>query len=150
MMRNPDPSDWLMIRHDYHANNYSPLNQITAQNVKELQLAWVWAMNEGTNQPAPVVHNGIMFINNPGNIVQALDARTGELIWENRIGESGHRQLAARPGDLRGQGLRHHQRRAHLRARCAHRKERLGHRDRRPQVRQLQHQQRAACWSRAK
>ena len=33
-----------------------------------------------------VVHNGIMFINNPGNIVQALDARTGELIWENRIG----------------------------------------------------------------
>jgi alcohol dehydrogenase (cytochrome c) len=43
-------------------------------------------MNEGTNQPAPVVHNGVMFINNPGNIVQALDARRGELIWENRIG----------------------------------------------------------------
>jgi alcohol dehydrogenase (cytochrome c) len=86
MMRNPDPSDWLILRHDYHASNYSPLNQITAQNVKELQLAWVWAMNEGTNQPAPVVHNGTMFINNPGNMVQAIDARTGELIWENRIG----------------------------------------------------------------
>jgi alcohol dehydrogenase (cytochrome c) len=86
MMRNPDPSDWLMIRHDYHATNYSPLNQITAQNVKELQLQWVWAMNEGTNQPAPVVHNGIMFINNPGSMVQALDARTGDLIWENRLG----------------------------------------------------------------
>ena len=86
MLRNPDPSDWLMIRRDYHANNYSPLNQITTQNVKDLQLQWVWAMNEGTNQPAPVVHNGVMFINNPGNIVQALDARKGELIWENRIG----------------------------------------------------------------
>ena len=86
MLRNPDPSDWLMIRHDYHANNYSPLNQITAQNVKDLRLKWVWAMNEGTNQPAPLVHNGMMFINNPGNIVQALDATTGELIWENRIG----------------------------------------------------------------
>jgi alcohol dehydrogenase (cytochrome c) len=86
MLRNPDPSDWLMIRHDYHANNYSSLNQITTQNVKDLQLQWVWAMNEGTNQPAPVVHNGIMFINNPGNIVQALDARKGDLIWENRIG----------------------------------------------------------------
>ena len=86
MLRNPDPSDWLMIRHDYHANNYSPLNQITTQNVKDLQLQWVWAMNEGTNQPAPVVHNGVMFINNPGNIVQALDARKGDLIWENRIG----------------------------------------------------------------
>jgi alcohol dehydrogenase (cytochrome c) len=86
MLRSPDPSDWLMIRHDYHANNYSPLNQITTQNVKDLQLQWVWAMNDGTNQPAPVVHNGIMYLNNPGNIVQALDARKGDLIWENRIG----------------------------------------------------------------
>jgi alcohol dehydrogenase (cytochrome c) len=88
MLRNPDPSDWLMIRHDYHANNYSPLNQITTQNVKDLQLQWVWAMNEGTNQPAPLVHNGILYINNPGNIVQALDARKGDLIWENRIGST--------------------------------------------------------------
>src|SRR6185369_1577132 len=88
MMRNPDPADWLMIRHDYHANNFSTLNQITANNVQDLRLVWTWAMNEGTNQPAPVVHNGIMFINNPGNIVQALDAKTGELIWENRIGEN--------------------------------------------------------------
>jgi alcohol dehydrogenase (cytochrome c) len=88
MMRTPDPSDWLMIRHDYHANNYSTLNQITANNVQDLRLVWTWAMNDGTNQPAPVVHNGTMFINNPGNIVQALDAKTGELIWENRIGES--------------------------------------------------------------
>jgi alcohol dehydrogenase (cytochrome c) len=86
MLRYPDPGDWLMIRRDYHATNYSPLNQINTQNVKDLQLQWVWAMNEGTNQPAPVVHNGIMYINNPGNIVQALDARRGDLIWENRIG----------------------------------------------------------------
>ena len=88
MMRNPDPADWLMIRHDYHANNFSTLNQITANNVQDLRLVWTWAMNEGTNQSAPVVHNGTMFINNPGNIVQALDAKTGELIWENRIGET--------------------------------------------------------------
>jgi len=88
MMRNPDPADWLMIRHDYRANNYSTLNQITANNVQDLRLVWSWAMNDGTNQPAPVVHNGTMFINNPGNIVQALDAKTGELIWENRIGDT--------------------------------------------------------------
>lgn len=86
MLKNPDPNDWLMIRHDYRASNYSPLNQINTQNVKDLQLKWVWAMGEGTNQPAPVVHNGVMFINNPGNIVQALDARSGDLLWENRIG----------------------------------------------------------------
>jgi alcohol dehydrogenase (cytochrome c) len=88
MLRNPDPGDWLMIRHDYQAHNYSPLSQINTTNVKDLQLAWGWAMNEGTNQAAPVVHGGVMYLNNPGNIVQALDARTGDLIWENRIGES--------------------------------------------------------------
>jgi alcohol dehydrogenase (cytochrome c) len=88
MLRNPDPSDWLMIRHDYHATNYSTLNQITSQNVKELQLQWVWAMNEGTNQPAPIVHDGIMYLMNAGSIVQALDARKGNLIWENRVGKT--------------------------------------------------------------
>ncbi|HTW64607.1 MAG TPA: PQQ-binding-like beta-propeller repeat protein [Bryobacteraceae bacterium] len=86
MLRHPSPNDWLMIRGNYHATDYSTLNQITAQNVKDLQLQWVWAMNEGTNQAAPIVHDGVMYINNPGNIVQALDARTGNLIWENRIG----------------------------------------------------------------
>jgi len=88
MLRNPDPADWLMIRRDYKANNYSPLNQINAGNVKDLQLQWVWAMAEGTNQVAPVVHNGVIFMNNPTNIVQAIDAKTGDLIWENRIGQT--------------------------------------------------------------
>ena len=89
MLRNPDPADWLMIRRDYHASDYSPLNQITADNVKDLRLQWTWAMNEGgANQPAPIVHNGVIFLNNPGNVLQALDGRTGELIWENRYGSN--------------------------------------------------------------
>ena len=88
MMKNPNPNDWIILRHDYHANNYSTLNQITTANVKDLQLQWVWSIADGTNQLAPVVHDGVLFINNPTNIVQALDAKTGELIWENRIGEN--------------------------------------------------------------
>ncbi|HEY6345230.1 MAG TPA: PQQ-binding-like beta-propeller repeat protein [Bryobacteraceae bacterium] len=89
MLRNPDPADWLMIRHDYHASNYSPLNQITRDNVRDLQLQWVWSMANtegGTNEPAPIVHNGILYLNNPGNILQAINARTGDLIWENHVG----------------------------------------------------------------
>ncbi|MBI4472873.1 MAG: c-type cytochrome, partial [Acidobacteria bacterium] len=43
MLRNPDPADWLMIRRDYHASNYSPLNQINRDNVRDLRLQWVWA-----------------------------------------------------------------------------------------------------------
>ncbi|MES1255892.1 MAG: PQQ-binding-like beta-propeller repeat protein, partial [Acidobacteriota bacterium] len=87
MLTNPDPADWLMIRHDYHANNYSTLSQITTDNVKGLQLQWMWAMKEGgVNQPAPLVHNGVVFLNNTNNFLQAIDVRTGDLIWENHYG----------------------------------------------------------------
>ena len=87
MLRHPDPADWLMLRHDYQASNFSPLNQITRNNIGDLHLVWQWNMNEGgTNQPAPLVHNGIIYLNNTGNILQALDGRTGDLIWEQRYG----------------------------------------------------------------
>jgi alcohol dehydrogenase (cytochrome c) len=89
MLRNPDPGDWLMLRRDYKATYYSPLNQITTQNVNDLRLVWSWAMQDGAsngNQPAPIVHNGVLYVNNAGMVLQALDAKTGELIWENRYG----------------------------------------------------------------
>ena len=88
MLRNPPPGDWLMARRNYQAWSYSPLTEITNANVKDLKLAWVWAMREnvGANQPMPIVHNGTMYLVNPGNTVQALEANTGELIWEHEIG----------------------------------------------------------------
>jgi alcohol dehydrogenase (cytochrome c) len=87
MLRNPPPGDWLMMRWNYQAWSHSPLAEITAANVKDLRLAWVWAMNEtGANQPTPLVHDGIMYLANTMNVVQALDAATGDLIWENHVG----------------------------------------------------------------
>jgi alcohol dehydrogenase (cytochrome c) len=88
MLRDPDPGDWLMIRRNYQAWSHSPLAQINTTNVKNLQMVWSWAMNDiiGANEPTPLVHNGVMYLANVGNIVQALDAATGDLIWENRIG----------------------------------------------------------------
>jgi alcohol dehydrogenase (cytochrome c) len=88
LLRNPPPGDWLMARRNYQAWSYSPLNEITRDNVKELRLAWVWAIRDdvGANQNMPVVHNGTMYIVQPGNIVQALDAATGDLIWEHELG----------------------------------------------------------------
>ena len=90
MLRNPPPGDWLMARRNYQAWNYSPLAEVTSTNVKDLKLAWVWAMREnaGANQPQPLVHNGTLYLVNPGNTVQALDAATGELIWEHEVGPS--------------------------------------------------------------
>ena len=88
MLKNPDPNDWLMIRRNYQAWSDSPLADINTSNVKNLQLAWSWAMYDGAgaNEPTPIVHNGIIFLAHVGNIVQAIDAAKGELVWENRIG----------------------------------------------------------------
>ena len=85
MLRNPPAGDWLMLRRDQSASNYSPLTQITRDNAQDLQLAWVWPMNEGgTNQPSPLAHNGTIYLNNTGGIVQP-DGRSGNLIWEQRL-----------------------------------------------------------------
>jgi alcohol dehydrogenase (cytochrome c) len=91
MLLHPDPSDWLIVRGNYQAWSHSPLAQVTKDNVHDLKLAWVWAMNEdgGANEPTPLVHNGIIYLPNTDNTVQALDGRTGELIWENHVRPSG-------------------------------------------------------------
>ena len=96
MLRNQDPGDWLMARRNYQGWSHSPLTQITRDNVKDLQLAWVWSMNEGqTNEPTPLVHNGIIYLTNTMNVVQALDGRTGDVIWENRVGPNAAVGIAA-------------------------------------------------------
>src|SRR5579862_213677 len=87
MLRNPPPEDWLIFGRNYQRHSYSPLNQITRDNVKNIQLKWAWSMNDsGANQTTPIVHNGVIYLASPSNIVQALNAKTGDLIWETRVG----------------------------------------------------------------
>jgi alcohol dehydrogenase (cytochrome c) len=88
MLAHPSENDWLMHRGNYQAWDFSRLKQINTANVGSLQLRWVWAMDDGGRQQFnPLVHDGVMFLsNNRTNTVQAVNAKTGELIWENRIG----------------------------------------------------------------
>jgi alcohol dehydrogenase (cytochrome c) len=88
MLAHPSQNDWLMHRGNYQAWDFSRLAQINTANVGSLQLRWVYAMDEGGRQQFnPLVHDGVMFLsNNRTNTVQAVDAKTGEMIWENRIG----------------------------------------------------------------
>jgi len=80
-LRNPPASDWLMWRRAYDTSAFSPLSQINEKNVKQLQVAWSWSLPDGGNMMAPIVHDGVMFTYSFGDIVQALDARTGDLLW---------------------------------------------------------------------
>ena len=49
----------------------------------------------GENATGPTIHDGIMFLANTSNTVEALDARTGELLWQNRLGPLATRAYSA-------------------------------------------------------
>jgi alcohol dehydrogenase (cytochrome c) len=93
MLKNPDPGDWPMHRRNYYAHSYSPLDQINTENVGSMTLEWVWSMHEGDSEPAPLVYDGIIYMINPGNVIQALDGATGELIWENWTGPANRQDM---------------------------------------------------------
>ena len=84
MLQNPPPEDWLSWRRTLDGQGHSPLDQITTGNVDRLRLAWSWSLGAGSQQTTPIVHDGVLYIANPGEIVQALDAATGDFIWEYR------------------------------------------------------------------
>ena len=84
-LKNPEDSDWLMVRRTYNGWGYSPLFQITTANVQRLQPVWVLAtgVNNG-HEAVPIVNNGIMFVATPGNQVMAINVRTGTILWRYR------------------------------------------------------------------
>ena len=85
MLRNPPPGDWLHWRRTYDGWAYSPLTQINRKNVKDLKVAWTFSLtstDDAVNEFTPLVHDGIMFLWNFGDTIQALDAKTGTLLWQ--------------------------------------------------------------------
>src|SRR5262249_41655411 len=84
MLRSPKPEDWLMMRGNYQGWGYSSLEQINKGNVKNLQLVWARVMEPGINESTPLIYNGVMYLGNSNDVVQAIDATDGDLIWEYR------------------------------------------------------------------
>ncbi len=77
----PPAEDWPSWRRTYDGAGYSPLTQIDRRNVGKLQVAWSWSLPPGGNMMAPIVHDGVLFAYSYGDVVEALDAATGELLW---------------------------------------------------------------------
>ncbi|MES2625810.1 MAG: PQQ-binding-like beta-propeller repeat protein, partial [Pseudomonadota bacterium] len=82
MLENPNPEDWLMFSRTYDAQRFSPLDEINTENVGGLTLKWSRNLREGNTETIPIVHDGVMYVVTPGAIVQALDAATGDIIWQ--------------------------------------------------------------------
>ena len=84
-LRSPAAEDWLMYRGTYNGWGYSPLDQITTENVANL--VPVWSLSTGVvsgHESPPIVNDGVMFVTTPEDQVLAVDARTGELLWRYR------------------------------------------------------------------
>src|SRR5713101_3973065 len=82
MLEHPNPADWINWRRTQDAWGFSPLKQINRDNVHQLQLSWSWMLEPGMSEPTPLVYNGVMYLPNPNSTVQAVDAETGEFLWE--------------------------------------------------------------------
>src|SRR5215475_1366758 len=84
-LKNPEADNWLMIRRTYDGWGYSPLIQITTQNVSRLRPVWGFSTGETkVHESAPIVNNGVMFVSTPNNQVIAIDAKTGTVLWRYR------------------------------------------------------------------
>jgi len=82
LLESPPAGDWINWRRTYDAQAHSPLKRVSQHNVDKLRLSWSLTMREGSNQGTPLIYDGVMYLTHPDNVIQALDAATGELIWE--------------------------------------------------------------------
>ena len=81
---NPAPEDWLMYSRTYDAQRFSPLKQITRQNVAQLKEVFKVEFPGGQQESIPLVYRGVMYVVVPPNAIRAVDATTGEQIWEHK------------------------------------------------------------------
>lgn len=88
---NSDPAsrttDWAWYQGDPGARQYSTLEQITADNIGQLQVAWTLRTGDADTldrsqiQCNPLVINGVVYATSPKLKVLAIDAATGEERW---------------------------------------------------------------------
>ena len=81
MLSNPAPENWLAWRRGHMGQGFSPLAQITPENVRNLSIAWAQALPAGATMGEPLVRDGVMYVFGFGDAVFAFDAATGRQLW---------------------------------------------------------------------
>lgn len=80
-LANPDPADWPMYRRTYQGWGYSPLSQINKDNVGQLEFAWSTGLGPGPVEVTPTVYQGVLYLPQPNDTIEAFDAKTGDRLW---------------------------------------------------------------------
>ena len=105
----PGATDWPSTNYDQTANRYSPLSQITAENVSTLQQVWSFHLKPAgyagrlqQDEAIPIVIGNTMYLGSPYGAVIALDATTGTEKWRFELPDNdvpSKRGVAYWPGD---------------------------------------------------
>jgi alcohol dehydrogenase (cytochrome c) len=79
-----DPNNWPQYHRSYNAWRFSPLDQINKSNVNKLKVAWIMQPGNITHglQATPIEIDGVMYLISADNHVWALNATSGEKIWD--------------------------------------------------------------------
>lgn len=78
-----DPGNWVTHGRTYSEQRFSPLDTINADNVQRLGLAWFLDLDTNRGQEAtPLVIDGVIYSTSAWSKLQAIDAATGELLWQ--------------------------------------------------------------------
>jgi len=76
---------WLTYSGSLDGRRYTPLTEITRENVSRLRVRWIRQFSTNDkNESTPIVVGGVIFTVEPPADVVALDARSGELRWRYR------------------------------------------------------------------
>ena len=103
---------WTRSQGDDGARRYSSLKQITRENVRDLDVAWVFRTGDGKQniQCTPIVVDGMLYAPTPGRAIVAIDAATGVERWRRAIPDLSNRiqDTPARRGLVYWPGEREH------------------------------------------
>ena len=84
MLQQPSADDWLMWRRTLDSWGYSPLDEVTRENVDQLQMVWSRALAPGRQEGTPLAYNGVLYMPQASDVIEAIDAVTGDLKWSHR------------------------------------------------------------------
>ena len=100
LINHPAAGEWPSYGRDYSNQRFSPLKQITSENVEKLALQWSYKSGvKATFQATPIVVGGIMYLSLPYSHVVALDARTGKELWRYEHKLKPGRKLCCSPAN---------------------------------------------------
>jgi len=75
--------NWLLSGRTFEAQHFSPLREITDQNVSKLGLAWFLDIDSAVGIVAePIVVDGVIYVSAPLSKVYAVDAASGKMLWK--------------------------------------------------------------------